>query len=117
MYQKGANRLCTTIFNYIQRLKYITDDERPTMTNQSRARKLVLMADNFGENKNNIVFAFCTELVLRGWFDTVEFFSGPVGHTHNGNDAVHYTHNQIAGNQVSVTLAEFFAAFSSSVEE
>jgi len=69
------------------------------------------MADNYAENKNNTVFAFCSELILRGWFDEVQLLFGPVGHTHNGNDAVHYTHNQVAGNQVSVTLAEFFTAF------
>jgi hypothetical protein len=44
------------------------------------------MADNYNENKNNTVFAFCSELVMRGWFHTVELFYGPVGHTHNGND-------------------------------
>ena len=36
---------------------------------------------------------------------------GPVGHTHNGNDAVHFCHNQIVGNTCSVTLAEYIRAF------
>ena len=57
------------------------------------------------------MFAFCSELILRGWFDVIYLYYGPVGHTHNGNDAVHYIHNQIAGNQISVTLAEFFVNF------
>ena len=114
MYKKGGNRLCTTLYHYLRRLKYNTPPEGHGPNKQRTARKLILMADNYGENKNNIVFAFCAELVLRGWFDVVQFFFGPVGHTHNGNDSVHYTHNQIAGNQVSVTLAEFFTAYHAS---
>ena len=35
-----------------------------------------------------------------------------VGHTHNGNDAAHSVHNQIAGNYPSVTPAELFNAYS-----
>ena len=66
------------------------------------------MADNFAENKNNDMFAFADELVQRGWFQEVQMLFGPVGHTHNGNDAVHYVHNQIAGNYVSITPAELF---------
>ena len=50
----------------------------------------------------------CSELLLRKWFDEIELLFGPVGHTHNGNDAVHYIHNQIAGNYNSVTPAELF---------
>src|SRR5690348_16820313 len=37
--------------------------------------------------------------------------SGPVGHTRNGNDSVHFCHNNIAGNFDSVTLAEFLKTF------
>jgi hypothetical protein len=66
------------------------------------------MADNAGENKNNCIFQFCSELILRKWFDKIEMLFGPVGHTHNGNDAVHYIHNQIAGNFCSITPAELF---------
>jgi hypothetical protein len=47
-------------------------------------------------------------LVLRKWYDEIELYFGPVGHTHNGNDAVHYIHNQIAGNYCSITPAELF---------
>ena len=66
------------------------------------------MADNCAENKNNIVFAFMAELVTRGWYDEIQMLFGPVGHTHNGNDAVHFVHNNIAGNYVSITPAELF---------
>ena len=55
-----------------------------------------------------MVFAFFAELVMRGWYDEIEMVFGPVGHTHNGNDAVHFVHNNIAGNYVSITPAELF---------
>jgi len=48
---------------------------------------------------------------MRGWYDEIEMLFGPVGHTHNGNDAVHYIHNQIAGNFVSITPAELFTNY------
>ena len=73
---------------------------------QKIAPKLILMADN--ENKNNTIFAFLSELVLRGWFSEIEMLFGPVGHTHNGNDAVHHVHNNIAGNLTSVVPAILF---------
>jgi len=75
---------------------------------EAKSKKLVLMADNCSENKNHSLFAFCSELVNRGWYDEIQMLFGPVGHTHNGNDAVHYIHNQIAGNFVSITPAELF---------
>ena len=110
-FDKGANRLCSTLYHYLRRLKFHQPEEcRQNSCGQRGGRTLVLMADNYAENKNNTLFAFCSELILRGWFDEVQLLFGPVGHTHNGNDAVHYTHNQIAGDQVSVTLAEFFSA-------
>ena len=71
------------------------------------------MADNYSENKNNILFVFLAEMVHRGWFDTIEMYFGPVGHTHNGCDAVHYVHNQIAGNNTCLTLADLWATFPS----
>ena len=47
----------------------------------------------------------------RGWFDEVQLLFGPVGHTHNGNDGVHYVHNRLAGNYVSGTLAHYVNHF------
>src|SRR5438309_9445527 len=38
-------------------------------------------------------------------------YFGPVGHTANGNDAVHSVQNQIAGNFDSITLADLFRSF------
>ena len=76
-----------------------------------------MLADNFAENKCNTVFAWCTCLVLAGWFDEVELLFGPVGHTHNGNDSVHYVHNHCAGNFNSVTLAEYLNTFVFAWEE
>jgi hypothetical protein len=57
------------------------------------------------------MFAFCSELVLRGWFREVELLFGPVGHTHNGNDSYHYCHNQLVGNHEAVTLNEYMQHF------
>ena len=54
----------------------------------------------------------CTELVQRGWYSEFELVFGPVGHTHNGNDAVHFIHNQIAGNYESITPCELFNNYS-----
>ena len=106
---QGADRLCTVLYNVIRRIKTRPDDEcTPPQRLQKKCRKLVLMADNYSENKNNTVLQFCTELVMRGWYDEIEMLFGPVGHTHNGNDAVHFVHNNIAGNQVSITPAELF---------
>jgi hypothetical protein len=45
-------------------------------TPAARARHLVMIGDNYGENKNNTDLDFCTELVQRGWFDTVELLYG-----------------------------------------
>ena len=110
----GGDRLCTVLYHVIRRIKFKDDvlcNERELA--QKKARKLVLIGDNYSENKNNTMFAFCSELVARKWYDEVEMLFGPVGHTHNGNDAVHYIHNQIAGNFASVTPCELFNAFPS----
>ena len=57
------------------------------------------------------MFAFCSDLIWRGWYDIVEMYFGPVGHTHNGRDSTHFVHNQIASNNAVVTLAELFRGF------
>jgi hypothetical protein len=103
-YPKGADRLLTVLYHWLRKIKWGTKVTR-------RATKLVLMADNFSENKNNVIFGFCSELVLRGWFREVEMLFGPVGHTHNGNDAYHYCHNQLVGNYEAVTLNEYVTYF------
>jgi hypothetical protein len=111
-FPKGANRLCTSLWHTIRRIKFKDPaDCSESELQQRQARKVILLADNAADNKNNTLFAWCTELVWRGWYDEVELYYGPVGHTHNGNDAVHFVHNQIAGNFDSVTLAELFRCF------
>ena len=105
-FRKGANRLCTTLFHAIRRSKF-----RKTDTNTHLARHLILQADNYCENKNSDVLLFASELVWRGWYDTIDFEFGPVGHTHNGADAVHRIHNVVCGSFVSMTLGDFIAKF------
>jgi hypothetical protein len=112
-WKKGADRLCTALYHTIRRLKFKPDETcSPAEKAQKLSRKLVLMGDNYSENKNNVLFAFCTELVQRGWYSEFELVFGPVGHTHNGNDAVHFIHNQIAGNFESITPCELFNNYS-----
>jgi len=103
-YKKGGNRLCSILWHQIGKVKNSAHENR-------HARTLYLMADNYAENKNNTLFAFCSDLVERGWFDEVQLLFGPVGHTHNGNDGVHYVHNRLAGNYVSGTLAHYVNHF------
>lgn len=98
-FEKGANRFCTQFYHSIKALKE-SDHEA------ARSRRLVLIGDNYSENKNNDDFAFASELVARGWYDVVELYYGPVGHTHNGVDADHKIHNQHACNFTLGTLAD-----------
>lgn len=101
---KGANRWCTSILHAIRALK--------TSNHQgSKARTLILIGDNYGENKNNINLDFICELVGRGWFDEVQLLFGPVGHTHNGIDATHKIHNDNCGTRVAGTLGEWAMRF------
>ena len=85
--QKGANRICTMLTAIIRATK-------TSGTPAAQARHLVLIGDNFAENKNNVILAWASDLILHGWYDTIDFLFGPVGHTHNGIDAKHRTHNQ-----------------------
>ena len=47
----------------------------------------------------------------RGWYDIIDIEFGPVGHTHNGADAVHRIHNVMCGSYVSMTLGNFINTF------
>ena len=96
-YSKGGNRLCTVLYHILRRVKWGKHGCR-------HARTLILHADNFTENKNNVLLCFLCELIMRGWFDVIILEYGPPGHTHNGRDAVHYIHNRIAGMYYSFTL-------------
>ena len=58
LFDYGILCRCTNMYNVIRAAK----------TGPNRmARTCVLLADNFSENKNNHVVAFCSELVLQGW--------------------------------------------------
>ena len=61
-YLKGGNRLCTVLYHYLRKIKWGDNKCRHATT-------LYLHADNYSENKNNVVLCFCSELVLRGWFE------------------------------------------------
>ena len=82
-WKKGANRLITLLHATVSAIK--SDVNHP----QHKARRLICIADNFGENKNKEILAWIADLVLNKWFDSVELLFGEVGHTHNGNDATH----------------------------
>lgn len=89
-WRHGSNRMCTILYTVLSRIK--NKPARDATTHdlaQKRSTKLYLMADNAPLNKNNTILAFASELVMRGWFEEVQMLFGPVGHTHNGNDAVH----------------------------
>jgi hypothetical protein len=105
---KGGNRLPSILYHVLARIKRKTGSLTNAERLQKQCRRLVLIGDNYIENKNNTLFAFLSELVIRGWYDDIELVYGPVGHTHNGNDAVHFVHNQLVGNYVAITPAEYF---------
>ena len=109
-FHKGGNRLCTTLYHTLKRIKN-KEHTHGWERAQAKARELVCLGDNVSENKCNTLFAFFCELIFRGWYDSVEIWFGPVGHTHNGNDAVHHIHNNIAGDMNSVSLPALFNNF------
>ncbi len=98
---KDANYLISQLHSMIRRAK--SDYDHP----RHLARKLICIADSASENKNNTLFAYLTDLVGNGWFDEVELLFGPVGHTHNGVDALHKIHNQNVAANFSADLGHF----------
>ena len=100
-FSKGANRFCTSMYHVMRALK---NSGHPAAS----ARQAVFIGDNYSENKNNINLAFASEMVANGWYDTIQFLYGPVGHTHNGIDRKHKDHNQTVGQFASPTLAVYF---------
>jgi hypothetical protein len=68
-FKKGANRWCTTVYHALRALK---NSGHPA----ARARMLVLVGDNFSENKNNCNLDFLTELIQRGWYDEIQLLFG-----------------------------------------
>ena len=64
-WKKGADRLCSALYNVIRRIKVRDATGFSIEQAQKVSRQLVLMADNYSENKNNVVFAFCSYRPLR----------------------------------------------------
>jgi len=104
---KGSNRLITELHAAIMRAK--SSYHHPSAAWKSR--KLVLVADNYSENKNNTLYAYCVDLVNHGFFDEVELLFGEVGHTHNGVDACHCTHNECVGTYFAADLGQWIANY------
>jgi hypothetical protein len=98
---KDANTLISQLHVIIRRAKSDYNHSR------HKARKLTIVADSASENKNNVLFAYCTDMVDNGWFDEIILLFGPVGHTHNGVDATHKVHNQNVAGCVSGDLGHF----------
>jgi hypothetical protein len=98
---KGANTLISQIHIVIRRAK--SDYTHP----RHKARKMCMIADSASENKNNVLLAYCTDLVDNGWFDEIILLFGPVGHTHNGVDATHKIHNVNVACYISGDLGHF----------
>jgi len=100
-WSKGANRIITQLHAYISSIK-----SDPTNI-QHKARRLILIGDNYSENKNNTLLAWMSDLVANKWFDDVECLFGEVGHTHSGDDATHNIHNNPCGNHANADLGQF----------
>jgi hypothetical protein len=79
---KGANRWCT-LLHHIIRL------HKNSGTAAAHARRLVIITDNYSENKNNEDFAYCSHAVMEGWYDSIEIIMGEPGHGHTWIDADH----------------------------
>ena len=105
LYPKGANRLVTTLLACITALKSDTSSEA------RHARKLVLIGDNYSENKNNTIIAFAQDLLLRRVYDEDEMLYGQVGHTHNGIDQAHNVFNNTVKSYTLGDLAQVIKAF------
>jgi hypothetical protein len=102
---KDANTLISQLHAVVRRAK--SDYNHP----RHRARKATFIADSASENKNNTLFAYCTDLIDNGWFDEILLLFGPVGHTHNGVDATHKVHNQNVAGNFSGDLGHFVQNF------
>ena len=95
---KDVNYLLSMLHPMIRRTKSDYTKEN------YKARHLIVIADSASENKGNTIFAYYADMVDAGWYDSVELFFGPVGHTHNGVDAVHKIHNVNLGGMFSGDL-------------
>lgn len=103
-YKKGGNRLCTQLYHILKAVKTGNHDCK-------HATKLFLFADNYGENKNNTLFAFLCDLLRHRWFISIYLEMGEVGHTHLGDDAQHCIQNRILGQYFCGCPVHWFANY------
>ena len=99
-WKKGANRLATTLHRLLRAIK--NNPDHPHF----RARRLVMLCDNYSENQNNTMIKFWCDVVAHDWFDIICIHFGLVGHSHNGADAPHAVLNNMVLNLVSPTLVQ-----------
>jgi GNAT superfamily N-acetyltransferase len=104
-FKKGANRYCTLLYAAIRRIK--SNPSHPS----HKARRLVLCADNYVENKNSTNFKFWAHMITCGWFDEVLLLFGPVGHTHFWIDQMHGVHNRELCNHTAGDLGHLLSFF------
>jgi hypothetical protein len=103
---KDVNYLLSMLHPMIRRTKSDYTKEN------YKARHLIVIADSASENKGNTIFAYYADMVDAGWYDSVELLFGPVGHTHNGVDAVHKIHNVNLGGMFSGDLGHLVHNYS-----
>ena len=104
-HKKGGNRFCTTMFHAFKAAK-----SDPT-SQAASARDAIIIGDNYNENRNITNMCFASEVVMAGWYDSITFLYGLLGHTHNGGDRDHRMHNQLVGKHYSNTLVEWIRKF------
>ena len=73
---KGGNSVATLLWNVIRAAKR---SDHPC----AHARTLQIQMDGGSENSCHTFYSFCATLVEVGWFDVVELYRLPVGHTHS----------------------------------
>ena len=101
------NRFCTLLHAVLRA-------NREAGTAHSLARDLVVIVDNCSENRNyTTCLRWASEVVAAGWFDSVRILFGPVGHTHNGVDAIHKVHNRDLLAREAVYLGSVFEHYAS----
>ena len=54
---------------------------------------------------------FVTEVIMNGWYDSITFLYGLLGHTHFGIDSDHEKHNNKNGILFSNTLVDWIQKF------
>ncbi len=104
-HKKGGNRFCTTMFYAFKAAK--SDPTSPAAC----ARDAIIIGDNYNENRNHTNMCFASEVIMAGWYDSITFLYGLLGHTHFGGDRDHRIHNLINATMYSNTLPEWIRRF------